>query len=95
MVGGYRLVEYAALHHFPLVDWAELDVVDLTVRLAGRERRQRLGVAPAPALRERLHDAAFWRGVQVADENDGLARAFGCKPGDAMVRSEQEQVRIW
>ena len=24
-----------------------------------------------------------------------FARAFGCKPGDAMVRSRQEQVRIW
>ena len=24
-----------------------------------------------------------------------FARAFGCKPGDPMVRSDEEQVRIW
>ncbi len=41
------------------------------------------------------HSPARYRAIGAPSNLDAFAKAFDCKPGDAMVRSGEQQVKIW
>jgi putative endopeptidase len=46
-------------------------------------------------LKTDSHAPANYRAIGAPSNMDSFRSAFGCKPGDAMVRSGEAQIGIW